>query len=82
VNARCVCDLRHFSAKGVNLSHKVPLGCSANSRIAGHPSNGLAIHRYNKNGRTHSRGRHGCFKASVAGTANDDVVFHFADSHG
>src|ERR1051325_4022527 len=45
LDPRRTCNFPHFPAKGVNFPHQMPLCCTSDRGITGHPPNRFSIHR-------------------------------------
>ena len=65
--------LPHEAAKGVDLSHDLPLAHAADRRIAAHHADGIEVRRQQRRLRPHPRRRRGRFSSGVPGADDEDV---------
>jgi hypothetical protein len=75
MDAGFISDKTHYSAQGINLSHKLPFGQAAYRRVAGHLGNRLKMDGDEASIKAHDACRVGSFAAGVAGADDDNLVF-------
>ena len=71
----------HLSTQSINFAREVPLGESADGRIARHLPDGIRVHGQQQGLTAHPSCRQGCFNSSVTCPDNDDVVLFRIDKH-
>lgn len=80
LDCRLVNDETHLSAEGVNLANHLPLGKTADCRIAGHLGNVIIVDRQQQRARPQTRGGQSRFHAGVSGPDHNDVPIQVRQS--
>ncbi len=73
LNARGIDAVSHFATQCIDFTHQMPLGNTADGRIARHQRNAVALRRHQGRGASHTRRRQGCLAPGVTG-ANDQHI--------
>lgn len=74
MQCRFIGDSAHLAAQGVDLLDQLPLGQSADSRIARHERYRIQINIKKQGPAAHARCRQGCFASGMTAAYNDDIV--------
>ena len=81
LDGRCVDDLAHLAAEGVDLADDLPLGDAADGRVAAHLGDGVGVHGEQHGAQAEPGRGEGGLDAGVAGADDDDVVIEGQSVH-
>ncbi len=71
----------HLTSEGIDLTHQVPFGQTANGRVTGHYRHAVQTHVEQQRQTTHSRSSQGGLATSVTGTNHNHIVCRLIAMH-
>ena len=80
LDADSVGNFAHDAAERVNFADQMPLGNSADRRVAAHLRDQVQVHGDERGLQAHARGSHGSLAACMTGAHHYDIVL-FGESH-